>query len=143
MKKKIIIAWIFVLCFIWGVALAQTFFTANQSSIEWDAVTTNASGDPIDPAQISYKIYLANANTDPEKANPVEVGTATAPSATITLNTEGKYFVGVSTVRTVGGEVVGESEIAWSDDAASVPAGGEFGVQFYEPPSKPGGIRPQ
>jgi hypothetical protein len=137
MKKTII----FVCCLLIGFSVAafgESWHTANSVSVAWDEVTTNDAGDPIDPTEISYKVFLANSVTDPDHANPVEIGTTTDVSYLVTLNVEGKFHVGVSAVRTVGGEVVAESSITWSNDPAY-----DFGIQYFLPPSSPGGLRPQ
>lgn len=137
MKKILLIsAAIFMLAV--GIAFAENWHTANQFTVAWDAVTTNTSGQTIDPAEISYKVYIANAITDPDHANPVEVGTTAATEYAVTLGVEGKYHVGVNAVRTVGGEVVAESAISWSNAPEY-----DFGIQYFEPPSAPGGLRPK
>ena len=65
---------------------------------------------------IQYEVYLANANTDPSKANPVYIGTVENPTHTITLNAEGQFFVGVKAVRFSDGGIVSESSMGWSDN---------------------------
>jgi len=141
--KKILFVTLIIFFSAAGFVFAQNWHTANSVQIAWNEVTTNESGDQIDPAEVSYVVYMSNATTDPEKANPVEVDQSTNTVSTITLNTEGKYFVGVKAIRTVGGEVVAESAIAWSDNPLYVGAANEFGVQYFLPPAAPTGLRPQ
>ena len=102
----------------------------------WDAVTTNVDGGAIPAGEISYTVYLYNAVTDPNHTNPAELGTTAEPQYLITLGTEGKYFFGVKAVRTVAGEIVGESAIIWS----SAPEY-DFGLQYFAAPANPGGLK--
>lgn len=129
MKKSILLMLIITLVFC-GQAFAETnWHTANQTTVAWDQ---DLSGIPA--AEVKWNIYLANAATDPQKANPVKIGTATAKEYTVTLNTEGRFFVGVAAFRTVDGTDL-ESDIAWSDQAT--PA---FGIQYFLVPLKPSGL---
>lgn len=121
-----------------GIALAQTWHTANQATVEWDAVTVPAD------STVEYVVYLANAITDPNKNNPTEVATLTGTSQLITLGVEGSYFVGVKSRRilTADGSNVGESDISWSDDPTRVQNGETFGLRYFVPPDAPGNMRP-
>lgn len=120
-------------------AMAVDFITANQTSIAWNPVTKSDDGKVTFAAgEITYSVYIANAITDPNKENPSKVRTIPETQTTLTLNTEGKYFVGISSVRTVAGNLIGESAIAWSDEVT--PA---FGIQFFVIPGPPSGLRPQ
>lgn len=134
-KAELTIILATVLFFVAAIAFAQTFHTANQKTIAWDAVTQTTGGAAIDPAEMSYNVYLANALTDPNKTNPSLIGNTADLQYLVTLGVEGQYFVGVKAVRTVGGEVVSESTISWSD--AATP---DFGLRYYEPPQQPGGL---
>lgn len=130
MRKKIAIFGIpFFVVFSTVAFSATEWHTANQTTIGW----TQDPGN-INPSEIKFNIYLANAITDPAKSSPVKVGSVSTKEYTITLNTEGRFFVGVAAFRTVDGVDL-ESNIAWSD--AAVPA---FGVQFFEVPKMPGGL---
>jgi hypothetical protein len=143
MKKQLSIA-IVILLLIVGVAFAQTWHTANQATVEWDAVTTVGGGQPLPAGDtIEYVVYLANAITDPDKNNPSEVATITGTSHLITLNVEGSYFVGVKAVRKISdGTNVGESEVAWSDDPQYVQNGETFGLRYFLPPDATKNMRP-
>ena len=118
--------------------VAQEWHTANQTTIAWDISDGSTVDPPIPQDQISYYVYLVNYDTDPSKTNPTRIGTATVPTFTVTLNTHGRYLVGVSAIRTVDGEVVGESDKSWSD--AANPA---FGIRYFNPPPQPGGLKVQ
>jgi hypothetical protein len=140
MKKLFLLASLLVSIVAISVpVMAVDFITANQATVAWDPVTKSVDGTVTFAAgEITYSVYLANAITDPNKANPSKVRTIPETQTTLTLNTEGKYFVGVSAVRTVAGSLIGESAITWSDQ--STPA---FGIQFFVIPGPPTGLRPQ
>jgi hypothetical protein len=122
-----------------SLAGAQEWHTANQVTIGWDKSDGSTVDPPIPQNEISYRLYLANAITDANKTNPAKIADDVKTlTYTVTLGTPGKYFVGVSAIRTVEGEIVGESEIAWSD-TANPP----FGVQMFIAPPAPGGLRIQ
>ena len=136
--KKIFVA-IAIVLMVATAAWAITWHTANQSTVAWDPVTQNSSGDPIDPAEIKYDVYLKNAITGGAETKITEAP-IDLTQHTITLNVEGKFYVGVQAVRIVGGEVVSTSAIAWSDDPQYVQ-GDTFGIQYFLPPKAPGNIR--
>ena len=136
--KKIVLAVVLSVLLIVNVAIAATWHTANQQTVAWDAVTTKTDGSPLDPAEISYRVYISNAVTDLTHINPVILGTTPSTQYLITFEVEGNYFVGVSTVRTVDGEEVSESEIAWSSNPIY-----DFGIRYYLAGEKPSGLRPE
>lgn len=124
-----------------GSVNAQTWHTANQTTVGWDAVTTLDNGDPMPGGDtISYNVYLRNAITG---GDPVRVATGiNAVQYTVTLGVEGKYFVGLSAVRVpaIDPTVEIESEIAWTDDPVAVLNGETFGIQYFLRSSTVGGI---
>lgn len=144
MIRRYVLLPLMILLLISGIALAQTWHTANQATVAWDAVTTIDNGDPLPATDtIEYVVFLSNAITDPNKDNPVEVATTTDLEQLITLNVEGSYFVGVKAVRKIAdGTNVGESAVAWSDDPQYVLNGETFGLRYFLPPAAPGNLRP-
>jgi hypothetical protein len=55
-----------------GVVFAQEWHTTNQITVVWDAVTEMQGGAVIPETDIiEYRVYLANAITDPDKMNPL------------------------------------------------------------------------
>ena len=141
----VVLALIFVGGMFAGKAWGQEWHEANQATVAWDATTALANGDPI-PADntIEYAVYLSNATTDPDKTAPaLLVDNLTTLIYTITLGSEGKFFVGVQAIRRLadGTEVSNRSLISWSDDtgAASVP----FGLIRYVPPQDVTGLSVQ
>ena len=141
MKNILLVAVSLLLLFSAGSVLADTtWHTANQKLVGWDASLGSEVTPQIPQAQISYRVFLANALTDPNKANPAKIGETAETQFLITLNTPGKFVVGVSAINTVDGEVVGESPIAWSDVAADVLNGEVWGLQYFPAPKKVGGL---
>lgn len=108
---------------------AQQWVTANQISVAWDPVSVSSG-------VVSYKTYTKPA------AGGVETffSTVTTTTATITFAVEGRYFLGVQTVRTLDGTEL-LSTIAWSNNPADCRGGVTFGAQYYIPPAAPGGMR--
>ena len=131
--KRLILALCLVLAMSFTV-VAQTWHTANQSTIFWNAVEV-PGGD------VEYVVYVSNAITDPNKENPVIVTQTADVMHTVTLNVEGKYFFGIKALRLVGGEIVSESaNISWSDNPAVCVDGIDFGVRYFEVPADVNGI---
>ena len=126
------------------VAFSQEWHTANQITITWDAVTEMQGGFAIPETDIiEYRVYLSNAVTDPDKTNPAEIDVTGELFYTIILTDEGRYFVGLQTIRKLAdGEVIGESYIGWTDDPAIVLDGVTFGIRYFLPPMVPVGLRP-
>ena len=106
------------------MALAQTWVTANQGTVAWDAVAPIATGDVI-----KYQVY-----TRPDLTSAgAKVGTEiTATQLTITFPSEGKYYVGVQTLRYPTGETSAvTSAIGWSSDPAVCSPAGPFGFKYF------------
>jgi len=125
-----------------GFANAVEWHTANEKTISWDAVTTLTDGNPI-PANhtLKYRIYLANAITDPDKTNAALLVETDQLSYSIVLNTEGKYFAGVQTVRYDENNVeVSISGINWSDINGEYTPN-PFGIQHFIPTEMPKNLR--
>jgi len=130
--------------FLAALANAQTWHTANQVTLEWDAVTLiDLDGTPL-PADntVEYEVFSANA-MDPDKTGAISLGKTTATQRIITLDVEGSFFLGVKAFRKIAdGTVVGESEVAWSDNPMYAQNGVPFGVRYFLPPVAPMNLRP-
>lgn len=139
MKEFFIITIIVLLTFIASIfsfAEEPMWYTANEKTVEWDAVTETVDGDPIPADQtVKYFVYLVNAITDPNKTELIRVGSTKTLSKTITLDTVGRFFVGVKAVTMSGEDIVGESVVAWSDDSQYVSEDGIFGLQCFSSPT--------
>lgn len=145
MRKGLTLLLIVIISFALTLPLvyAQEWHVANQVTIGWSAVTEMQGGVAVPEDNIiEYKVYLANAITDPDKTNPVEIGIAAECMYTLTLNTEGQYFVGLRTLRMKANRtLIAESVIGWTDDPATVAGGNIFGLQYFVPPMPPQNVR--
>lgn len=111
-------------------AKAQTWKTANQATVGWDAVT-------VPSGTVSYKVYVK-----PETGGTETLATTvTATQATVTFSQEGRYYLGVASVRTVNAVPVESSTISWSNVAAVCQGGVTFGIQYITPPAAPVNFR--
>lgn len=139
MKKYFGIAAVVMLLAFGGAVLGQDWHTANQVTLAWDAVTEMQNGDPI-PAtdKVKYKVYIKNASTG---GPGVELGEVTALEYTITLNTEGSYFLGAKALRYSSADLLlSESIICWSDVPECAADGKPFGVRYWLPPASVSGL---
>ena len=140
MLRKTFLITCILFCLI-APAEALQWQTTNQITIGWDAVTMMDNGEPI-PADntVKYRIYMTNATTDPDKTNPVVVTETDQLQHTLTINTEGKYIVGIASVRyDAGGVEVSESVVNWSDVNGELTPN-PFGLVHYVPLLPPTGL---
>ena len=137
MKKLTIV--LALLLIVSGAAWAQIWHTTNQATVKWDAVTELLDGTPLPAGDvIRYDIYMVNAVTDVEKANPVKIAEdIEATQHTLTLGVEGRYLLGIKAKRVVEGEMVGESEMGWTDDPEIVANGEIWGLRYFLGLAKP------
>jgi hypothetical protein len=141
MKKKFLVWFILLVFFPFTQLYALTWHTANQTTIAWDAVA-------VDSGSVEYEVFIANASTDPNKANPVSVWRGPETQTVITLSTEGQYYAGVKTWRIVDASTELDSVIGWSDDpniAGDIDGDGvgdPFGIRFYVPPGVIRNLKP-
>ena len=114
---------------------AQTWYPANQATVAWDAVAPIETGDVI-----KYQCYTRNDTTS---AGTKVGGEITATQQVISFPSEGRYYVGVETVRYKTGETVGipSATKAWSNVAADCAAAGPFGIVYLISPGPPKGLR--
>ena len=115
-----------------GISFADvTFYNDNSPTLAWEAVTTDIDGDPI--TGVLYRLYLANADTDPNKVNPVVVADNISDIATtITLGAKGRYFVGIQAF--LGDQ---ESVINWGDEIENQETVELFALRWAVPPHPP------
>ena len=135
MKKKLALMVLVLFVLAPMVALAQTWYTANQATVAWDPVPPVATGDTI-----KYQVYTRVGTT----GTPVKVGNEiTATQLAITFSVEGRYYVGVDAVRYPSGETAGirSATISWSSNAADCSSAGPFGIVFYVAPAAATGLR--
>ena len=139
MKKLIFTLLVFVGIFcIMPVANAQTWHNVNQFTCSWEAVTTDADGDPLPvDGAMHYRLYLANADTDPSKTSPVEVADVTILEAVVTLGTKGRYFVGVKAVWIYTDLSELESAINWADEIENQETIDLWAIRHHVSPKPP------
>ena len=134
LKSSIILLIIVLLAITASMAQALDYQGANQITVGWTAVEPNNAGE-----QIQYVIYQATETT---KDNPTKLWQGPETEYTATMTTEGKFILGLETLRLVDiagtFEMVSRTDIGWSDDETIAPV--PFGVQFYEPPGVAGGF---
>lgn len=117
-----------------SVAYAQTWVTANQGTVAWDAVAPVATGDTI-----KYQVYTRIGTTGDGAPVGAEI---TATQLAITFTVEGRYFVGVKAIRYPIGETVGipSAATSWSNDPLVCAAAGPFGFVYFVAPVNPKGL---
>lgn len=137
--KKVLLGIFVVLFFLFPVmtVFAQTWYPTNQATVAWDAVAPVATGDTI-----KYQVYTKIGTT----GTPAKVGgEITATQLAITFSTEGRYYVGVESIRYPTGETIGtrSTTVSWSHDAAVCAVAGPFGIVYFVSPSAVKGLRAQ
>ena len=124
MKKLLLIAFlVFGLAF---VVSAQVWHPVNQVTVGWDAANLATS----------YKVFIKAVDGTIEK----EVGATADLTCTVTFQDEGRYFLGVQSVREVDGEIF-HSEISWSDNPEVCSGSQSFGAIYYELPDGAMGLK--
>ena len=113
---------------------AVEFHNDKTPVLGWQAVTTDVDGDPL-TGTVTYKLWIVNANTDPNKTNPVEVtdedGDDTNLVANLTL-IKGRYFIGVQ-----AHHATEESVINWGDIIDNQENVTLFGLRWAVSPKPP------
>lgn len=133
---------VFLLAIIFGFvgnAYAINTFYTNSRVMAWDAVTTMEDGSEIPAeAKISYVLYVAEKNKDPEKSNPIKMGETADHDFAFTFVEEGAWVEGVQAIRKDdAGNIMSKSAIAWSDNPEVVNEGKTFLIQYYKAPATP------
>jgi hypothetical protein len=132
MKKLFIVLAILAVA---TVSQAQTWYTANQFTIAWDAVPKVLATDQANKYQVYSRNDLVSLGS--------KVGTEiTATQLLVSLTVEGRYYMGVEAIRYPAGETVGipSPTKAWSNVSADT-GGNPFGILFFTAPAQPGGLR--
>ncbi len=138
--KKLFLAMLIIMLIPAVNATALNWIGVNQVTVAWDAVTALGDDTPIPQGDaISYRIYIKKL---PSGADQV-IGDTQQLTYTITLPSEGRYVVGLQTVRIPQGETEEQlSEINWSDvNGESTP--NPFGIKYFINPSAAKNLRPQ
>ena len=122
-------------------AMAQTWHTANQVTVAWDAVAPPKDAQGADlPGAIKYQAFVKFQATT---ATPVPVGSVIdVTEQTISFSTEGRYYLCAQALRYPIGETEPvKSSISCSDVAANCSGGSPFGVKYFVLPGGPGGLK--
>ena len=133
MKRTLII--ILAILLLAAPAMAQSWYTANQVTLAWDAVPKVLTTDSANKYQVYSRNDLVSLGT--------KVGAEiTATQLLISLTVEGRYYLGVKAIRFPAGETTGIPSIgtAWSNVAADTN-NNPFGVLYFVAPGFPGGLR--
>jgi len=132
MKRLLIILAILIFA---APAMAQTWYTANQVTLAWDSVPKVLTTDQAN----KYQVYSRNDLVSLGSKIGAEI---TATQLLISLSVEGRYYLGVKSVRYPAGETVGIPSVgtAWSN-VASDTNNNPFGVSYFTAPVFPGGLR--
>jgi hypothetical protein len=132
MKKLLIVLAVLAMA---TPTMAQTWHTANQVTVGWDAVPKIVAADTI-----KYQIYY---RTDLVSLGTKLGGEVTETQATVTLPNEGKFWLGAETVRYIAGETdpVRSERKAWSNAAEDCGPAGPFGVKYFIVPNWPVGLK--
>ena len=131
--RKMIVA-LFLAAAVASPVGAQQWHTANRVVLSWSAVEPLDAGD-----EIKYQVYIRPASGN----NLISVGGEVAGTqATISFQTEGRYYLCAQTLRYPQGESAPvRSEVACSDNPAAVLNGQTFGAVYYLAPGSPGGLK--
>lgn len=152
MKKTILLGILIGMFLCASVAISQaapdSWHTANQVTVSWDPVTTLGNDTSLPEGSIiKYELFMANMITDPNKTNPASIGITDQTSYTLTLNVEGRFLLGIKTLRYVleadgvTETLVESSDYGWTDDPEIVANGQTFGVRYFLPPGKIKGFK--
>ena len=126
-------------------AHAVDWSVVNEKTISWTPVTATSEGNDLAAGDIiKSQVYIVKDGDG--KTTAVKVGPQlTALEYTITFSNEGRWLVGVQSIRipVASPSDIQEGIITWSDvdDVALVPV--PFGFIFFEPPGQVGGLGPK
>jgi len=128
-------------------ACGQTVYYKNEATLQWDAVTVDAAGNPLLPTDtLTYEVYIYDYNVG--VADPQAPGDLTFIAGTplleqlIVFPYRTTWAAGVRTKLIDSGETTTYSVIAWSyitEDADVVS--GPFLYSPFGTPAKPLGLR--
>ena len=148
--KRLLLITLAILIFA-APAMAQTWYTANQVTLAWDAVpmpncSAGTANPPICPnpggpaiGTMKYQVYSRNDLV----SLGTKIGTEiTATQLLISLTAWGSYYLGVESIVYYSGQTVGikSPTKAWSNVAADTN-NNPFGVLFFTAPTSPGGLK--
>lgn len=121
-----------------GLVKAETWHTANAVTVGWDATPKI-----VDTDVIKYQLYISSNINEPIGSIAAYGEEITATESVIKFDVEGKYLIGVESIRYPQGQTDGiKSEtISWSNNSNVCANGLAFGVVYYIRPSNISGLR--
>lgn len=123
---KILLIGVLILGF--AMSASAQWKNGNSITVAWDAATDATS----------YKIY---AKPEAGGAETFMIKVDGATQGTATFVTEGRWLIGVSSVKLVGGTEVESTTKCWSNDNTCTFQGVAFGLSYFVPPQAPKGFR--
>ena len=144
--KKILLLVLFVL-FVGTLACGQSVYYKNEATLQWDAVTVDAAGNPLLPTDaLTYEVYIYDYNIGAiDSQNPMYltfVSEMTAIEYLIVFPYRTTWAAGVRAKLVDGDMNITYSVIAWSyipEDADLVS--GPFLYSPFGTPAKPQDLR--
>lgn len=125
-------------------ACGQEVIYKTSATLEWDAVTLDASGAPLLPRDtIAYEVYIyAGSLVDPQDVGVLTlVGSTSGTSMLITFPRRATWIAGVRVRLVDGGGNLSYSTIAWSDVIADAGVDGPFVYSPSGMPKRPAALR--
>lgn len=124
-------------------AMAQTWHTANQVTLAWDAVPppVDSSNNPL-PGDIKYQCYIKFQSS---AAEAVKVGSEIEETQqAISFSAEGRYYLCAQALRYPPNETEPvKSTLSCTHDPAVTATGQAFGVKYFVPPGQANKLRLQ
>jgi hypothetical protein len=112
-------------------ASSQTVYYKDRATLQWDAVTVDAAGDPFLPTDVvEYEIYIYDhvvGVTNPQDVSQLTlIGTTPATQQLIVFPYRTSWVAGGRTKVTDAGGNVEYSPLAWSDVPTDAGPAGPF-----------------
>jgi len=130
MKRALLI--LAALALVACVGWTQDIIYKDQATLQWDAVTTDANGDPLLPEDtVTYEVYIYDSALtidDQNTANLIFIAETAGTEQLIVFPERRNWYAGVRAKIVTGEPVTQYSMIAWSYDSEAV-ADVPFGYQ--------------
>ena len=145
MRRVIVLAALLVVAV---SAFAQVVVYQDTAELAWDAVTTDADGNPLLAGDtVSYDVYFYDLDNPPMDVQDIAAlqyaGTTDQTALTVLFPERRRWVVGVRSTITDGGGTPGiPSPVSWSTDAGVVDVA-TMGGPFYYTPLVESGTAPQ
>lgn len=144
MKKNLLFVAVLLLTLsIPNIVFSHEWITTYQATVSWEPVTEFTNGQPIPVDDtIEYVIYLVEEDSETREGF-CDLWFTAETEYTISFEKEGRFFVGLKTLRKdFDGVLLSESVVGWSDDPLIVKDGETFGIRYFYTPLAPCGFKP-